>query len=926
MTISKTIMAALLLSAITVNTYSQELFINEIMSSNVSTLADKDGEYPDWLEIYNADTTTIDLANYGLSDNNSTPFEWTFPPVVIEPDSFLIVFASDKESQIPAVHYETVADWGDIWRYFIGTEEPPTNWRTLDFDASSWPEGPSGFGYSDGDDSTNVAPDYPSQPGPVSVFIRKEFYVEKPDEVSNCFLHIDYDDGFVAYLNNSEIVRANIGSVGTPPPYDQLTNTDHEAQMYLGGSPDEFEVENIQSILQSGWNVLAIQVHNASQTSSDMTLISFLTLVMNYIPQDAHGFPPFLNFLWKQELHASFKISSSGEELILTDPQGQTIDSIEFGAIPADISFGRQPDGNSQWYYFNDPTPGAANNTTGYQEFAPDVQFSHDGGFYDNQFPLELTAEGGSLTIRYTLDGSEPADTSNIYYNPIEIDSIMVVRARVFVDGMLPGKTITHTYFINQSFELPVVALSTDPANFFDNEIGIYVYGDDADTVNYPYFGSNFWEDWERPIHVEFFEKDGTQGFALDAGVKIFGSWSRLYPQKSLAVFARGRYGQDRINYPIFSDKNIQQYKAIILRNSGQDWGKTFFRDPLMSKLVINTDLDYMEYRPALVYLNGQCWGIHNIREKMNEHYLASNRGADPDNIDFLEWDKEKQDIIVIHGDGVQYRTLIDFINNNDLSDSDNYAYVQTLMDVYNFMDYCIAVMFYANPDWPWNNVKYWRPRTAEGKFKWLLFDNDYGFHGGHLWEGSNMFDEIRDSQSVITLLLFKLLENETFRNDFINRNADHLNITFDPARIIGLIQEMKTGIQAEMPLHIERWKNTFEGPWWLGKSIDTMNEWYNSIRLLNTYANGRGDYVRQHIKEEFNLNDGTGTIKIDVLPSNGGQIKMNSQVVKQYPCYGKYFIQVPVQLTALAKPGFRFFCWEGSDFPNSQTITFNIF
>ena len=415
---TKKIIAALILFNLTVGVHSQELFINEIMSSNVSTLADKDGEYSDWLEIYNADTIAIDLTNYGLSDNNSSPFKWTFPPVIIKPDSFLLVFASDKESQIPAVHYETIIDWGDIWRYFIGTEEPPANWCTLDFDALSWQEGPGGFGYGDGDDSTNVAPDFPSQPAPASVFIRKKFYIEKVDEVSHVFLHIDYDDGFVAYLNNSEIARANIGSVGTPPSYNQLTNTDHEAQIYQEGAPDEFEVENIQSILQSGWNVLAIQVHNVSQNSSDMTLIPFLTLGMNYIPQDMRGPSPFLNFPGKQELHAAFKISSSGEELIISNPQGQTIDHIEFGPIPADISFGRQPDGGNQWYYFDESTPGTANNTNGYQEFAPHVQFSYNGGFYDNQFFLELTAEGSDRFIRYTLDGSEPADTSEVSNRP----------------------------------------------------------------------------------------------------------------------------------------------------------------------------------------------------------------------------------------------------------------------------------------------------------------------------------------------------------------------------------------------------------------------------------------------------------------------------------------------------------------------------
>ena len=164
----------------------------------------------------------------------------------------------------------------------------------------------------------------------------------------------------------------------------------------------------------------------------------------------------------------------------------------------------------------------------------------------------------------------------------------------------------------------------TDPGNFFDIDSGIYVFGNEADTTEYPYWGSNFWEDWERPIHVEFYEPDGELGFNVDAGVKIFGSWSRLFPQKSLAIFARGRYGYDEINYQIFPDISINSFQAFVLRNSGQDWGHTFFRDAMMQSLTAEaTNVDVQAYRPAMVMLNGEIWGIHNIREKFNEHYIA---------------------------------------------------------------------------------------------------------------------------------------------------------------------------------------------------------------------------------------------------------------------------------------------------------------
>ncbi|MBN1351127.1 CotH kinase family protein [candidate division KSB1 bacterium] len=899
---------------------AQHLRINEVMSANVTTLEDSDGEYPDWIELFNAGQQRIILKNFGLSDDRESPLKWQFPDIRLEPGSFLLVFASGKDVRAIPTHWETVADWGDQWKYLIPAVEPPANWRTVEFEDSQWQSGPSGFGYGDNDDSTDISPADPFQAPPNSIFVRKEFQIEIPDDITEAILHIDYDDGFVAYLNDIEIARSNLGFLNIPPAYDQLAEEAHEAKMYEGGAPEKFVIENIDSILRSGRNVLALQCHNVQLYSSDMTLIPFFTLGMVSPPPNARGASPHLTFPAASRLRTNFKIDAAGELVVLADNNGVVLDSVFTGGIPADHSRGRKPDGSADWFIFPEPTPGLSNTTQGFRTIAPAPETSLQGGFYNASLTIELTSPLPGAFIRYTLDGSVPRDTSSAYNSPLLIDSTTVVRARIFGAEMMPGETITNTYFINESVSLPVVSLSTDPANFWDHETGIYVFGDNADTVNYPYWGSNFWEDWERPLHIEYFEPDGRRCFGMDAGVKIFGSWSRLYPQKSLAIFARDRYGVDRMRYPIFPDKAISEYKSIVLRNSGQDWGRTFFRDAMLHYLVKNTDLDIQAYQPALVFLNGAFFGLHNIREKMNEHYLAANRGVDPDNIDFIE-----RDTMIIHGDEQHYQNLLGYVSTHDMSETSAYEYVSTQMDIDNFILYTLTVIYYANSDWPWNNVKCWRPRTAEGKWKWLLFDLDYCFHGGHLGPDANVFNEMRNQDNGTTLLFFKLMTNKTFRNKFVNFFADHINITFDPDRVLRIIEQFKNGIEKELPRHIDRWKYSFVGPWWLGKSIDSMEEWYGHIEVPRAYALQRPEHMRRQLIEEFGLADGgQGTLSIAISPLDAGEIKVNSLVPDAFPWQGVYFTDIPIRLSAIAHPGYRFAGWEGVSAPDTASIEFN--
>jgi len=154
-------------------------------------------------------------------------------------------------------------DEGEVWRYFKGTEEPPSDWNTLFFDDFNWPSGPSGFGYGDGDDNTVLAD---MKDNYISVYARHVFEVPDPARVVGARLYVDYDDGFVAYLNGSEIARGNM--VGNPPGFSRSASGDHEA-----GTPSLYNLDPFLYLLNAGGNVFAVQGHNESIGSSDFSLI-----------------------------------------------------------------------------------------------------------------------------------------------------------------------------------------------------------------------------------------------------------------------------------------------------------------------------------------------------------------------------------------------------------------------------------------------------------------------------------------------------------------------------------------------------------------------------------------------------------------------------------------------------------------------------
>ncbi|QHT68561.1 T9SS type A sorting domain-containing protein [Rhodocytophaga rosea] len=714
--------------------YAQTVVINEIMASNQGILEDEDGDTPDWIELFNTSTVAVNLENWSITDDSLEIDKWVFPAVTLQPGSFLIVFASDKDRK------------GEV-------------------------------------------------------------------------------------------------------------------------------------------------------------------------------------------LHTGFKIGAGRESVYLYNNTQQRVDEFTATCIPTGFSFGHKPDGSGLKTHLTIPSPGNSNNQSPVVTVTPGKDtliFSAPGGFYTQAFSLTLSVNSPETRIFYTTDGSEPDESALLYQSPISIENRKgqendvsdietspawippkgevfkgtVIRAIAYIDGCPASQVITHTYFVDEHIQkrytLPVVSIATDRSDFFGKKNGIYVIGENDG------LGENFIQsgrEWERQIHLEFFDEKKQLGFKQELGARIHGRGSRGNPQKSVRVYARDDYGKDRISYKLFPDLNINRFKTLIFRTPDADFSSTIFKDELVQTIIRDMNLDLQATRPSVVFINGEYWGIHNIRERQDKDYIASHHNVDPDNLDILGLALEGTEII--EGDETHYNAMLGYIADNDLQNPVHYQYITTQMDVGNFIDYQIAQIFFANYDWPINNVRYWRPKTPQGKWRWLFFDCDACMIQDtqkHLVVYTSK-DKAHERFDQSTFLLRSLLKNESFRKQFLQRFMYHLNTTFEPGRVMGIIEQFKKTYAPEVFEHVYRWNNP-----------SAYNHWLENIEEIRLFTLNRPPEMYNQITSLFALpfsvfpNPTTGVFTVDLGEAASFPVRLNifttpgKQVYSNEFKDGSILKNTPIQVSNLPK------------------------
>ncbi|MBK7214266.1 MAG: lamin tail domain-containing protein [Bacteroidales bacterium] len=895
------LLGLLLLAILSLPSFSQ-LVINEVQTSNKSTLEDMDGDQNDWIEIYNKGNSNVQLFGYGLSDDPADKFKWQLPDISISAGNVLLVQASGKNRKPLINHFESPVIAENSWRFFVASSSPASNWNTPAYNDLGWQMGTGGIGYGDDDDGTII-------PSTVTVYMRKSFNILDTSMIMDAIFNMDYDDGFVAYLNGVEIARVNMD--GYPPAYNQLATASHEAVMYQGGLPDQFEIsrELLHAIIANGNNVLAIETHNNDAASSDLSSIPYLTFGIRNTNHFYQPVPIWFTSPLEGGLHTNFKLKHSGETIYLTKPDGVVADTFAIPYSDLNHSFCRIPDGASSWCITNTPSPEQSNNTSScFTGYAEKPIINQAPGYYSSSGLLvSITPPSGGV-VHYTTNGNVPTALDPIYTQPFYLGTTRVVKARCFGPGnVLPGKVATSTFIIgSHNFNMPVISLSMDSLDLWDYETGIYVMGPGA-TTDFPYFGANFWLPWEKDCHFEFFEPMKHREFELDAGIAIHGGWSRAFEQKSFNIKTHSYYDSSNIHYRLFGDKPIYDFESLILRNSGNDWMNTFMRDALMQRSMKDSYVDYMAYAPSAVFLNGNYWGMYNIRERNSKDFMASNHGVNADSLDVIS-----NDGIVSQGTDISFWEMANYISTHEMSNPDNFTLASSMWDMKNFTDYFITETYYVNNDWIgyWtNNIKLWRERKVGGKWSYILMDMDFGLGLSSNYWDDKIYSALYPSVATPHSDIFRnFLDNSGYRNYFINRYADLINTTFQYSNLQPMLEQMRDSIAPEIPNVWQRWYG-----------YSTQDEWLSNLNYVTTFITNRPSYARQYINNNFALG-GQNEIKLSVLPAGAGYIKINTIIPPQLPWVGTYFEGNPITITAVPAPGFTFQYWAPNTFISSDT------
>lgn len=794
------------------------LYINEFMASNATTICDSFGSYSDWIELYNSTDTDMDISGFGISDNLSQPMKYRFPDgTTIAAKGYLVVFCSGNEGmQNGELHAPFgLRSYGEdvVIANRAGRIIDSYSFKNQETDVSMAriPDGAGEF-----QSNSQPSPGYPNTGAGYSAF----------DAANRLPLGGVYISEF----------GGSTGSVASD--WVEIYNSTGSA-VNLGGYGLSNNPKN-----PAKWVFPDISIEPGE----------YLLLYATGSADKAQ----------KKNLKLNFNISSTGEALFFFDPNGKLIDKLSAGRMRSGQSYGR--DGSDNRFYYAEPTPGAQNGK-GYEGITQLPAFSVTPGIYDNAVTVAITAGEGE-TIRYTTDCTTPNASSQVYSGELSISKNSVIRAAAFRDGYLSGDVATATYLFRSdgvNHALPVVTLVTDPDNLWNSKTGIYATGDkfDPDAASYAdtlqsatYYQAKFATEeqvdtiWEKPAAFSLFDDNGKQVFTQNVGIRIAGSFGRGRAQKGFNVIARKEYGKGSMEYPFFDNRPYTEYKAVVLRAGAQDQNRSKIRDELASGLLEGTDINilYQAYRPTVLYLNGEYWGVYFMKEKRNRFFVAQHENTE-NNVDLAIGKGFKQRS---YGDNSDWVSLYEYATSHDLSASDAYNYVAERMDVDSFRDYMIAEIYNGNTDT--YNFQYYRLKG--GKWKFIFYDFCWGFQSpGH---ETLAFRMGKTPSDVCSAKLFAaMLQNKGWRDSFCRRFGELLNTAFAPERVTALIEELYGYVEPEIKREREKFnKETFMGVKQPNTNLGTYEGFQSEISKLKDFAQKRPEEIKRQLQSNLGLSD----------------------------------------------------------------------
>ena len=865
---------------------SAEIRINEIMASNTRAFPDVVDfeDYPDWLELHNSGTESEALDAYYLSDDLGEPLKWRIPDgTTIPAGGYLLVMADSRDSGIGESHprgywpwrnfltdrlhanfslssvgeavvltrvidqsESTAISFGAEWKFLDDGSSQGEDWKQRTFDDSLWFSGPAPLGYGD-DPATPISYGTVETDRHITSYFRRSFEVVDPTDLASFTARFQVDDACIVYLNGVEVIRHNL-------PEGPITS---ETTALVSVAPPNEEVIHSYTFRASelvvGTNTLAVEVHQNGAASVDLR----------------------------------FDLELIGRTAGTATP----VDSVTYGQQVRDVPLGRGLLDPENFYHFAEATPGAPNSAAIVNDIrleSSGVEVSPEAGLYDSAQLVTLESDAG--LIYYTLDGSNPTTSETLYSGPFLVSDTAVVRARCYETGKVPGPIVSRTFFIGETFtNLPYVSITADPDTLFGNDIGIY--------TNTLEPSGNVYKRKDAPGHAEFFPVDGSKGFAVNGGIRIGGenNWAS-HEQKALNFALKGKYGDDVLKYDLFPGSGIPLHTGFSLREGGDNYRNALLRDSLWWYLAADDQLEVetTARRPVVAFVNGQYWGIYNLRDRWNEQWFHEHYGVDDGNYDhngYGHFTSRATTLGAHHGTTDEWNALFEeFIKVRDLTLPENWAFIESRIDIDSYLDFVICESYANNTSWR-HNREFWKERRPGAKWRWMVPDMD------RTWQTMNLERNILGDMSTGSGILSRLLVNQSFRERLAQRYAAHIQSTFSVSRMHPMIDELGALLDLELDRHVIRWTDS-----------TTRERYQTQLNEIKTYALNRAPLAMNQIASLLQLET---AVSLPVSLIGSGEIRVAGVKIREDNL--ALFGGVPATIEAIPAPGFQFSHWSGS-------------
>lgn len=611
-------------------------------------------------------------------------------------------------------------------------------------------------------------------------------------------------------------------------------------------------------------------------------------------------------------IHTNFKLhqTKGNEWIILTAPDGTTIiDSIHVKPCQTNHSRGLTTDGDSQWAVFTNPSPNTSNSGSSLA-YAQKPSFSLEPGNYSGTANLSISTDDNSSSIYYTTDGSTPDENSQLYTTPINLTNTTVVKAIAINndEAILNSFIEFGTYFIDDTYSVPVISIAGDEVDDLLNGFQL------------------------EPVGTFELFKDGVLVDNAVGDYNKHGNDSWAYPQRGFDYITRDQFGYNyAIQDEVFRTKDRDKYQRLIIKAAANDnypfsyqASGAHIRDAYVQSLSQISDLrmDERSYEPCILFLNGEYWGLYEIREKVDDldftdYYYGQGSG----NVDFL---KTWGGTWIEYGTDTGWVNIRNYILSNDMSVDANYNHAKSFYNTGSLIDYFILNSYVVNADWLNWNTAWWRGTNPEGnkkKWRYILWDMDNTFDHGANYTGIPSSSPDADPCDPEGLgdtggqghvpIWNALLDNEEFFADYINRWTELSNNYFSCEHLLFHFDSLISIIEPEMPAQIDRWGGTY-------------NAWQTNVLDMRDFIENRCEVINSGIldcyEDEYGI-EGPYEVTIIVEPPLSGEVEINNYEIDSYPFTGEYFGGITQSLQASAGQDFVFSHWEfsNSTIPNNE-------